>query len=146
MKIYLGADHRGFELKLTVKDWLSARQTPFEDLGAFEPDPNDDYNDPAIAVAEAVRQNPNSRGILICGSSYGACIQANRFKGIRAISGFTPELAQHARSNDDANVLCLDADSKSSDHQAIIDIFLDTDFLATENYLRRSKKLDQEYP
>ena len=143
MIVYLGADHRGLELKAKAQEWLADRQIPFEDFGAFEYNPEDDYNDPAIAVAKAVQQNPDSRGILFCGSSYGVCIQANRFKGIRAISGFTPELAKHARTNDDANILCLDADSQNDDYPSIIDIFLTTDFLATENYQRRSQKLDE---
>jgi len=143
MIVYLGADHRGFELKSQIQEWLTNRQLTFEDFGAFSYDPEDDLNEPAIAVAKAIQSNPEGRGILLCGSSYGVCIQANRFKGVRAISGFTPELAQHARTNDDANVLCLDADTKSDNYEAIIDTFLATEFLATDNYIRRRQKLDE---
>jgi ribose 5-phosphate isomerase B len=143
MKVYFGADHRGFELKAKVKQWLDDRQIPNEDMGAFEYDPEDDFNDSAIAVAKAMQQDSNSRGILLCGSSYGVCIQANRFKGIRAISGFRTDLVKHARTNDDANVLCLDADTIGEDYGEIIEVFLDTEFNAIEKYVRRSKKLDE---
>ena len=143
MKIYLGADHRGLDLKSKVQELLANRQIPYEDFGAFSYDPDDDYNEPAVAVAKAVQNDLEGRGILLCGSSYGVCVQANRFKGARAISGFTPELVKHARTNDDANILCLDADSQPENYASIIDTFLNTGFLATDNYIRRRQKLDE---
>ena len=145
MKIFLGADHRGFELKQKLLLFL---QQSYEvtDLGAYEYNREDDYNDPAIAVAKSVLTDPESIGILLCGSSYGVCIQANRFKGIRAISGFTPELVEHGRTNDDANVLCLDADTVTeAEAEQIINVFLNTNFTEEPRYIRRRQKLDEDY-
>src|SRR3989338_1432248 len=85
MKIYIGGDHAGFELKEKLKIFLKGLKYEIKDLGPFEYDPVDDYPDFVKRVAEAVAKNPkDSRGILIANSGQGEAIMANRFKGIRA--------------------------------------------------------------
>ena len=113
-RIFIGSDHRGFVAKqhiiatLANSEWKNNYE--IVDLGPETIRPDDDFNDYAIAVARAVRETANSRGILICGSAHGIAIQANRFTGIRAICGYTPELVRLGRLHNDANILCLSSD------------------------------------
>ena len=72
--IYLGADHRGYELKEKIKQWLEELGYQYEDCGALQYDKNDDYPDFATAVARKLEDSPQARGILICGSGIGICI------------------------------------------------------------------------
>ncbi len=143
-EVFIASDHRGFRAKNALVSALNDDFT-VSDLGPFEENPDDDYNDAAIAVAKAVNSYDGARGIIICGSGHGVCIQANRFKGIRAINGFTPELAKLGREHNDANVLCLSADF-SNDSQLIdtAKTFLSTKFSGEERHLRRNHRLDEE--
>ncbi len=145
MKIYIGADYRGLECKSKVLKFLAEQKNiKAEDLGAYEYHEGDDFNDPAIAVAKAVREERGSRGILICDSAHGVTIQANRFKGIRAAHCDNAESAKLAREHDDANILCLSAhfmdDAKMHE---IVRTFIDTDFEALERRVRRINRLDE---
>lgn len=148
-RIFLGADHRGFVTKqhilasLAKSEWVENYE--IVDLGPETMRPDDDFNDYAIAVSRAVRETEGSRGILICGSAHGISMQANRFKGIRAICGYTPELVRLGRLHNDANVLCLSSDFM--DDQAVdqaIDMFFRGNFLPEERYIRRNQRLDEE--
>ena len=146
--IYIASDHRGFELKKKIlKD-----HPDYLDLGPHTLDPEDDYNEYAANLAINVRDasnatqtaDPPSFGIIICGSAHGVAIAANRFKGIRAIVGLTPELAKIGREHNNANVLCLSADFTSEkDIPEIIKTFLDTKTKTDEKYARRNVKLDK---
>ncbi|MBR3263931.1 RpiB/LacA/LacB family sugar-phosphate isomerase [Candidatus Saccharibacteria bacterium] len=144
-EVFIASDHRGYSAKNRLVSELNDSYT-VSDLGPFEENPDDDYNDAAIAVARAVKSyGADARGIIICGSSHGVAIQANRFKGVRAISGFTPELAKLGREHNDANVLCLSADF--TDEDGLVNIartFLETDFSGEERHARRVKRLDEE--
>lgn len=145
MKIYIGADYRGLECKSKLLKFLAEQKNiEVEDLGAYEYHEGDDFNDPAIAVAKAVREERGSRGILICDSAHGVTIQANRFKGIRAAHCDNAESAKLAREHDDANILCLSAhfmgDAKMRE---IVQTFIDTDFEALERRVRRINRLDE---
>lgn len=144
-EVFVSSDHRGFNAKNALVANLNNDYT-ITDLGPFELNPADDYNDAAIAVARAVNSYSGSaRGIVICGSGHGVCIQANRFKGIRAIDGFTEELARLGREHNDANILCLSADFLDNDQMATIArIFLNTNFTNEERHIRRIKRLDEE--
>lgn len=143
-EVFIACDHRGFSAKNWLVAELNNRYT-VSDLGPFEENPADDYNDAAIAVAKAVKSYDNAKGIIICGSSHGVAIQANRFKGIRAINGFTPELARLGREHNDANVLCLSADFSSEEEMAVIvKTFLETNFSGEERHKRRNQRLDEE--
>src|SRR3990167_2156290 len=106
MKIYLGADHRGFQLKEELKQFLETNYD-VEDCGAFEKIESDDYTDFAIKVAEKVSSNEGSRGIVICGSGVGVDITANKFPKIRCGLGINREQIKAARNDDDVNVLAL---------------------------------------
>ncbi len=144
-KIFIGADHRGFEKKNLLADYLRQKGYGVIDLGASIYQETDDYNDYAKNVAKSVLENPGSVGILFCGSAHGISIQANRFKGIRAIVGFNEALAKIGREHNDANILCLSADFQNEeDMKKISDIFLETTFLAEERLTRRNKRLDEE--
>ena len=144
MKIFVGADYRGFETKQQILGFLSERQYEVTDLGAFEYNEGDDFNDPAIAVAKAVRENLGTIGILVCDSAHGVTMQANRFKGVRAANCDSPESAKLAREHDDANVLCLSAHFIDTDTiKHIISTFLETSFNNLERRVRRINRLDE---
>lgn len=146
-RLFLGADHRGFSEKQRLFGVLQKIDTNFElvDLGPTTLNPDDDFNDAAIAVARAVRENPDSLGILICGSAQGMCIQANRFKGVRAIFGYSPALVKHGREHDNANVMCLSSDDMSTSLiNKVVAMFLSTRFIPKERYIRRVQRLDEE--
>lgn len=144
MKIYIGADYRGFEKKEMIKGFLLEKGHKVEDVGAFEYNEGDDFNDPAVAVAKEVREDYGSIGILICDSAHGVTIQANRFKGIRAAHCDSVESAKLAREHDDANVLCLSAHFTSDDEmREIIDAFMNTNFASFERRVRRINRLDE---
>lgn len=111
MRIYLGSDHRGFELKEEIKNWLQENEYEVEDVGAFILDPEDDYVDYAIKVAESIEgSNKDDRGILLCGSGHGVEMVANRFSHVRAILGFNDEVTVQGREHEDANILVLATD------------------------------------
>ena len=106
--IYLGADHRGYNLKEDVKKFLAENGQSFEDMGNLKYNPNDDYTDYAKLVAEKVSQNPEmDKGILICGSGVGVDITANKFKGVRSALADDVQTAKQSREHDDTNVLSL---------------------------------------
>lgn len=145
MHIYLGADHRGVILKSAVVDWLTSRQINFTDLGANTYDSDDDYNDYAKKVTTALLENqtPDSFGVLLCGSGQGMCMQANRFKGIRAALCHNSAEALETRGHNDANVLCISADENGRDFSSILDAFFSSKPLPDPKYARRNKKLDE---
>ena len=143
-KLFIGADHRGFEKKNQLADYFKQNYEVI-DLGAEIYQETDDYNDFAIRVAKAVLGNPGSKGILLCGSAHGISIQANRFKGVRAIVGYNIDLAKLGREHNDANVLCLSSDYQDLENMKnIADVFLNAQFLNEERLVRRNNRLDEE--
>jgi len=155
MTIFIAADHRGFDLKNKLIDYLHEKNIRVEDMGNYQYDPQDDYPDFAKKVAQAVLQNPKDfLGIVICGSGVGVSIVVNRFKGIRCALGFFEQQVKHAKENDHINVLALAADYfKNGDEEngwgfekakKIVDIFIETQPKMEEKYLRRIKKIDEE--
>ena len=148
-RLFVSSDHRGFADKQRLLSVLgnSNVKNVYEivDLGPNTLKPEDDFNDAAIKVARSVRENPGSRGILICGSAHGISIQANRFKGIRAICGYTPELVHIGRLHEDANVLCLSSDFMDDvTINRSVSMFLSAEFLPEERYIRRNARLDED--
>ena len=148
-RLFIASDHRGFADKQRLLKVLgeSNAKDMYEivDLGPSTLKPEDDFNDAAINVARSVRTNAGSRGILICGSAHGISIQANRFKGIRAICGYTPELVHLGRLHNDANVLCLSSDfMDDATMDRSVSMFLSAEFLPEERYIRRNARLDDE--
>ena len=144
MTIFIAADHRGFELKNKIIEYLHEKNTRIEDLGNYQYDPQDDYPDFARKVAQAVLQNTKEFfGIVICGSGVGVSIVANRFPGIRCAIGFKKEQVIHARENDSVNVLTLPSDYIDFEiTKELIDVFLKTQPKQDEKYSRRIKELD----
>ena len=143
MEIFVGADYRGLEKRQKVLGFLAKSEYTVHDLGTYDSSEND-YNDPAIAVAKMVRKNRDSRGILLCGSAHGVTIQANRFKGVRAANCDSAQSAKLAREHDDANVLCMSAGLLDDETmREIIKTFLETKFINYERRVRRINRLDE---
>lgn len=142
--IYLGADHRGYNLKENIKKFLTESGQSFEDLGNFKLDLNDDYTDFAKLVAEKVSQNPKlGKGILICGSGVGVDITANKFHGVRSALADDIETAKQSREHDDTNVLSLPADEVDFElAKKIVGVWLETPFSNGEKYQRRIDKME----
>ena len=144
MKVYIGADYRGLKHKRDLIQFLVKANYDAIDEGAYEYVEGDDFNDPAINVALAVRENLGSMGILICDSAHGVTMQANRFKGIRAAHCDNVESAKLAREHDDANVLCLSAHFLNAEEmREVVDTFLKTGFTELERRVRRINRLDE---
>lgn len=145
MTIFIGADHRGFQLKNELIEYLQNKNIRVEDLGNYEHDPEDDFPDFSHKVAEAVLQNPDEfLGIVICGSGVGVSISANRYKGIYCGLAFNKGQVKSAREHDHINVLALPADSvNTKEAEELVDIFIETEPLQNEKYVRRLHKLDQ---
>lgn len=140
--IYLGADHRGYDLKAKIAKWLSGRGYEFEDLGAYEYDHDDDYVDYAIKVAEAVAHS--GRGIVICGSGVGVEVAANKVTGVRCGLGFAEDQVHAARKDDNINVLAIASDNTDEEHvMKLVEKFLETEFVESDRYLRRVEKISR---
>lgn len=141
MKIFIGADHRGFELKEKIAKWLFEAKYEFEDMGADHLDPNDDYTTYAQKVASMVggpHSAEASRGILICGSGVGVDVVANKFDGVRASIGKNPEQVKAGRNDDDMNILVLAADfTKEEEAKKMVKTFLETKFAGVGRFKRR---------
>lgn len=144
MKIFIGADHRGFELKEKLKSWLSEQGYTVEDCGNTVYDKDDDYPDFAARVAQKVQEaGVDGRGIVICGSAMGVGITANKFNGIRCGVGITVEDVHHGRTNDDINVLGLSSDYVAQkDSLEMTKTFLETPFSHEERHVRRINKIE----
>lgn len=142
-KIYLGADHAGWERKEKVKEWLAADGLVVEDLSNPEMDPGDDYPDIAFRVAERVAAETETQGILICRSGLGMCLAANRVKGIRAATVYNVWAAEASRRDNDADILCLPGKILEDEEiKKIIKVWLTTNFSGEERHLRRVKKIE----
>src|SRR5579864_769229 len=128
MKIALGSDHAGFELKQTVKRLLTAQGIHLNDCGAHSPE-SVDYPDFARAVGEEVARRQADFGILVCGTGIGMSMCANKVAGIRAAKADTEYEAEMARAHNDANVLCLGARvTDAATAEKLVRKFLETPF------------------
>lgn len=144
MVVYLGADHRGFELKEKIKDYLREEGYEIEDVGAFQYDPEDDYPDFAIKVAREITGDVGAKGILVCGSGHGVEIVANRFPEVRAVLGFNVEVVRQGREHEDANVLSLPSEWVSEDDAVeMVRVFLETERSKDTRHARRLQQIAQ---
>lgn len=146
MKIYLGADHNGFELKKRVKLLLESAGYEVVDTGNEALNKDDDFPQFAgRAVTELLNDgDKDSRGILVCGSGQGMAMAANRFNGIRASLCWNLDEARAARNDDDSNILCLSSRySTPREIEAIINTWLSTPFAGAARFKRRIKQLDE---
>ncbi len=127
MRIAVGADHRGFELKKTVIKLVTEAGHTAEDFGSYNAEPVD-YPDIAHKVGQAVVSGDFDRGILICDTGIGICIAANKIKGIRAALCHNAFAACRARQHNDANVLCVAVENGVEGLPEVIKSFLTCDF------------------
>jgi ribose 5-phosphate isomerase B len=138
MKIYLGADHKGFNLKEKVSRWLFEWGYGFTDIGAETLNPEDDYTLYAGEVASLVAKERGSRGILLCGSGVGVEVVANKFDGVRAAIGKSVEQVKAGRNDDDMNILVLAADFTSEEEaKNMVKAFLETKFEKKARFEKR---------
>ncbi len=146
MKIYIGADHNGFEMKRALTEQLIAAGYEVVDEGDAKLNPDDDYPQFASRVVLAMKASDDrdARGILICGSGQGMCIAANRYKGIRACLIQDLVEARAARNDDDSNVLCLPARYMDIPKAAkLAEAWLSTPFAGAPRFVRRIKEMDK---
>ena len=148
MKVFIGSDHGGFEMKKVLVKFLKEEGYSVEDLGPTNHDPDDDYPDFGEKVAKKVAKDGssigqnNAFGILICRSAAGIIIAANKVKGIRAVSASNEEAAKHSRQHNDANVLGLSGDwTSESQAKKITKLWLETPYSNEPRHTRRLKKI-----
>lgn len=145
-KVFIGADHNGFDLKNLLVEELTRDGYEVIDEGDRELNPVDDFPQYAEKVVTAMKADgdKDTRGILICGSGQGVCIAANRYKGVRAAVIWNEHEARVARNDDDSNILCLPARSISSKQAlSIAQTWLRTPFSAAPRFKRRIKQIDE---
>ncbi len=138
MRIFVGSDHAGFELKAALSHHLTTGGHEVTDLGAFDYDAQDDYPPFCIDTAEAVAAMPGSLGVVIGGSGNGEQIAANKVSGVRAALAWSVETATLARQHNDANVVGIGARMHDQATAfAIIDAFVATPFSDDPRHVRR---------
>jgi ribose 5-phosphate isomerase B len=161
MKIYIGSDHVGYQLKEKLKIYLGGLGYEVKDKGASKFDPNDDYPDFIKLVAEAVANDVESKGIILGGTGQGEAICANRTKRIRTAVFYGPrepiaeiditgkksmdsfEIIKLAREHNNANILSLGLRFVSEDEAKFaIELFLNTKFPGEERHIRRINKIE----
>jgi len=145
MKVFLGADHGGYDLKEKVKTWLIGEGHEVEDCGAKVPDPQDDYPQYAQCVAEHVSANVvEHKGILLCRNGIGVSVVANKVMGVRCAHAETVEIARTSRVDDDTNVLALAADyMQEEEAKTIIKTWLTTPFSGEARHVRRLEQINE---
>lgn len=146
MKIFIGADHNGFDFKRDLTEALKLAGHEIIDEGDITVDPNDDFPQFASKVVHELlaSNDPEAKGVLICGSGQGMCMAANRFKGIRASLCWNLNEARAARNDDDSNVLCLSSKYLSLEEAgSILATWLATPFAGAPRFVRRIQQLDQ---
>lgn len=148
MRVVIGADHGGFELKAKLKKFLEGKGYKVEDIGPHEFDKEDDYPDFGKKVAEIVsKEGPeigqrNIMGILICRSAGGMLIAANKVKGIRGIPVYDEKQTFHARDNNDANIIGLSGDwTDEETAKKLVTLALETPYSGGERHTRRLQKI-----
>ncbi len=149
MKIIIGADHGGFELKEKLKKYLQEKGNQVDDMGAHKMNPADDYTPFALSVAKKVGNaeekkqfQEDVKGILICRSAAGMVIAANKVKGARAVSVFDEKSAVHSREHNAANVIAISGDWIDEEKaKKILDSWLKTPFSNEERHAKRLRMI-----
>lgn len=146
MKIYIGADHAGFELKGALVDHLKSKNIEVEDVGAHTYDKDDDYPDFIIACAQKVASDSGSLGIVIGGSGQGEAMAANKVKGVRAALYYGKDLdiIKLSKEHNNANVISFGARFLSEDEaKEALDLWLETNFSGDDRHSRRLDKISK---
>lgn len=143
MKIAIGNDHRGVELKQKIISRF--KNNIFMDIGSSSKEGSVDYPDYAARVTKEIINKKCERGILICGSGIGMSMSANKFPGIRAAMVWDPKIAELTRQHNDSNVLCLASDfTETATIFDIVDVWLKTPFEGGRHQRRVEKMNEQE--
>ena len=142
MRIAVGGDHAGFELKTILVPWLQSAGHQVEDLGAHSFDAEDDYPDFAFLVADSVRSGKAERGVVVCGSGVGASVAANKVPGIRACLCHDTYTGRQGVEHDDMNILCIGARVVGGEvARELVTAFLTAELLDDQKYQRRLAKV-----
>ena len=148
MKIFVGSDHRGFQLKKKVDDALKSLGHEVVDMGADTDSVACDYPQVALQVAKEVVRNPGSRGVLVCMSGLGQSIAANKVPGVYAALVYNTEAALRSRQHNDSNVLVMGSKFVDESHMLeIIKIWLSTAFEGGRHLRRKEQiqKIEREF-
>src|SRR3954454_6861257 len=138
MRVYLGSDHAGFELKAAIIRYIQQLGYEAVDCGPSSYDPDDDYPPFILRAASSTADDPGSRGIVIGGSGNGEAIAANKVRGVRCALAWTEETARLGREHNDANVVSLGARMLDPDVAVhLVEVFLATAFSGEERHRRR---------
>ena len=138
MRVYVGSDHAGFELKAHIVAELTKQGHDVVDIGASTYDPEDDYPAYCLATGAAVVAEPGSLGVVIGGSGNGEQIAANKIPGVRAALAWNEETASLSRQHNDANVVGIGARMHTPEvATAIVTTFVTTPFSGAERHARR---------
>lgn len=143
-KIGICADHGGFELKERIKSFLIEKQFEPVDFGANQLDDSDDYPAYVIPLAKAVAAKEVFRGIAICGSGVGACIAANKVKGVRAALINDYFSAHQGVEDDDMNLICLGGRVTGyASAEELVLAFLNAEFIGAKRHIRRLREVEK---
>lgn len=145
MRISIGADHRGYQLKQQLVPWLQSQGYEVADEGPATAD-SVDYPDYALKVAGKVSNGQADRGILVCATGVGMCITANKVHGVRATTCGDEDVARLSRQHNDVNVVCLSGDKLDEQAaQRVLDTWLETEFEGGRHALRVEKIAEIEH-
>ncbi len=138
MRVHIGSDHAGFELKGYLSAQLQGDGHEVVDHGPATFDPDDDYPPYCLRVGEAVAADPGSLGIVLGGSGNGEQIAANKVTGVRAVLAWSEQTARLGREHNDANVISVGARMHRPEEAAgFVRVFLDTPFGGEARHARR---------
>ena len=145
MKIYIGADHGGKELKEAIIEHLKTQEIDVRDMFLNNEGELDDYPDTAYLVCKGVMENEDNLGIVICRDGIGMSIAANKYKGIRCARIVNEKDAMKAKNHSNANVIALGSENglTTEDTLKMVDIFIKTDKPTEERRIRRINKIMQ---
>ena len=144
MKIALGSDHGGYQLKENLKEYLKELNVEYSDFGC-DSEQAVDYPDIGFKVSNEIKDGNFDKGILICGTGIGMSVVANKVRGIRAALCYNEFTARYSREHNDANILVLGGRVIGSGlAKEIVKVWLDTKFSQEERHVNRLNKIKQE--
>jgi len=142
MRLVLGADHGGWQLKQELKKWMDKKGWQVEDVGAAKEQIGDDYVDYAVEVAQRLQQEEGAMGVVMCRNGVGMDMSVNRFAGVRCCLGFDAEQVRRARLDDKVNCLAVPTDYLSLEQiKELLEVLVTTEYSGLERYERRLEKL-----
>jgi len=144
MRVHIGSDHAGFELKISLAQWLAAHGHEAVDHGPAAFDPLDDYPPYCLRTGAAVAADPDSLGVVIGGSGNGEQMAANKVAGVRAALAWNEQTARLAREHNNARVVSVGSRMHTTEEALrLVEVFLETPFSAEPRHLRRLEMLDE---